>query len=110
MGVDGDVIRTKGINYDVDNTFVYTNSTITTKIENKGGIMLWGKWDIMWDFEYCGYFGIYGTPSKHLPVQVGDRKISWTLDSDGYPTKCVTTGATGGYSDWYNGTIYFEWE
>lgn len=43
---DGDVIRTKGINYDVDNTFVYTNSTITTKIENKGGIMLWGKWDM----------------------------------------------------------------
>lgn len=105
---DGDLVRIKGTSGEnVDAELKYTNSTVTSKIENKGGIMLFYDWQIMWDYEYVYWLGIYGNASKHLPVKVGDFTYTWTLDSDGYPTKCVTSGNP--YGDGPT-TYYFEWE
>lgn len=102
---DGDISRIDG-SYSGDNTVAYTNSTVTTPIENKGGIMLMAEWGIMWDYEYFYWFGIYGAATKHLPVQVGNVTCDWTLDNQGYPTVCEITGLD--YADKL--TYHFEWE
>ena len=82
-----------------------TNNKVNAPIENKGGIMLLSEWGIMWDYEYYYWFGIYGKSTKHLPVKVGNNTFDWTLDKQGYPTKCVFHRADGMQA------IYtFEWE
>lgn len=97
--------------------FVYTNSEISTPIENKGGIMMITDLDILEDYEYLCWFGIFGKATKHLPVEViierdygsdpylsSERKIyayEWILDEQGYPVKCIKNGDV----------IYeYEWE
>lgn len=100
---DGDINTIESS--DGTSSFEYTNATVTTPIDNKGGIMLLSDWNIMWDYEYYYWFGIYGKSTKHLPVKVGDVTFNWTLDSKGYPTKCEVKDNS--YSDY---TLYFEWE
>ncbi len=87
-------------------SFSYTNSTVTTPIENKGNIMLLSDWKVMDDYEYFYWFGIYGKAIKHLPVKVGDVTFDWTLDSEGYPVECERGEGTYTESRIY----YFEWE
>lgn len=100
---DGDINTIESS--DGKSSFEYTNATVTTPIDNKGGIMLLSDWNIMWDYEYYYWFGIYGKSTKHLPVKAGDVTFNWTLDSKGYPTKCEVKDNS--YSDY---TLYFEWE
>lgn len=97
--------------------FVYTNSEISTPIENKGGILMITDLNIIEDLEYFCWFGIFGKASKHLPVEViwesdpGSNPYSspkrevyeyeWVLDEQGYPVKCIKNGDV----------IYeYEWE
>lgn len=105
---NGDIIKHEA-SYSDDDDFVkiyyYTNNKVNAPIENKGGIMLLSEWGIMWDYEYYYWFGIYGKSTKHLPVKVGNNTFDWTLDKQGYPTKCVFHRADGMQA------IYtFEWE
>lgn len=102
---DGDINRVQG-SYSGSKSFEYTNATVTTPIDNKGGIMLMSEWGIMWDFEYYYWFGIYGKATRHLPVRAGQATYDWTLDNQGYPTTCVVKGLD------YTGerTYHFEWE
>ena len=102
---DGDIVNASS-SYEGSKSFTYTNTEVTSPIENKGGIMLMGDWGIMWDWEYYYWFGIYGAATKHLPVRVGDATFSWTLDSQGYPTQCVVNDPEGDGVD----TYHFEWE
>lgn len=87
-------------------TFSYTNEDVRTPIENKGAIMLMSEWQIMWDWEYFYWFGVYGKAAAHLPVRVGTKHFEWTIDEDGFPTRCVITGE---YED-ERSEIRFEWE
>lgn len=118
----GDAIKyEKNINDNYGRTdivqFVYTNSEISTPIENKGGILMISDLSILDDFEYLCWFGIFGKASKHLPVEViwesdpGSDPYSspkrevyeyeWVLDEQGYPVKCIKNGDV----------IYeYEWE
>lgn len=91
--------------------FAYTDSNISTPIPNKGGIMLMSDWNMMWDWEYYYWFGIYGKAIAHLPVKVGDSTFSWTLDGDGYPIECVVVKKDNGYyPTTYTKTYKFTWE
>lgn len=100
---NGDITRIYNT-YDENKTFVYVNDTVTSPIENKGGIMLLSDWGIMLDWEYYYWFGIYGNATKHLPVKVGDNTYNWTLDNKGYPTSCKVE------RDYHEWTYCFEWE
>lgn len=100
---NGDITRIYNT-YDENKTFVYVNDTVTSPIENKGGIMLLSDWGIMLDWEYYYWFGIYGKATKHLPVKVGDDTYNWTLDKKGYPTSCKVK------RDYHEWTYCFEWE
>lgn len=100
---NGDITRIYNT-YDENKTFVYVNDTVTSPIENKGGIMLLSDWGIMLDWEYYYWFGIYGKATKHLPVKVGDNTYNWTLDKKGYPTSCKVK------RDYHEWTYCFEWE
>lgn len=102
---DGDIVNINS-SYEGSKSFAYTNAEVTSPIANKGGIMLLSDWGIMWDWEYYYWFGIYGTATKHLPVSVGNTTFSWTLDSQGYPTKCVVDDHE---SDGMV-TYHFDWE
>lgn len=86
-------------------TFSYTNEVVRTPIENKGAIMLMSDWHIMWDWEYFYWFGVYGKATAHLPVRVGSKSFEWTIDNNGYPTRCVITNQYDEQSE-----IKFEWE
>lgn len=100
---NGDITRIYP-SYGDNKTFVYVNDSVTSPIENKGGIMLLSDWNIMGDWEYYYWFGIYGKATKHLPVKVGDDTYNWTLDKKGYPTSCKVE------TDEYVWTYCFEWE
>ena len=100
---NGDITRIYP-SYGDNKTFVYVNDSVTSPIENKGGIMLLSDWNIMGDWEYYYWFGIYGKATKHLPVKVGDYTYNWTLDNKGYPTSCKVDGY------YYERTYRFEWE
>lgn len=100
---NGDITRIYP-SYGDNKTFVYVNDSVTSPIENKGGIMLLSDWNIMGDWEYYYWFGIYGKATKHLPVKVGDNTYNWTLDKKGYPTSCKVE------TDEYVWTYCFEWE
>lgn len=106
---DGDIINAESSLYG-SKMFEYTNGTVTSPIENKGGIMMMNNWRIMWDFEYYYWFGIYGKATRHLPVKVGNDTYDWTLDGQGYPAKCVVTYAEDADYSEGSDTYYFEWE
>ena len=101
---DGDMIATS--NREGSSRFEYTNNEVTTPIENVGNVMLFSEWNVMYDYEYFYWFGIYGRASKHLPVKMDSYTMSWTLDSRKYPTKCVLKNSSG--KALY--TFTFEWE
>lgn len=85
----------------------YTNTTVTTPIENKGGIMFFSEWGGLEDYLSRYYwFGLYGKATRHLPVKAGEASYEWTLDGQGYPTKCVAKEYEGDSPRIY----YFEWE
>lgn len=101
---DGDISSTYS-RYNGTVNLSYTNSKVTSAIENKGGLMLLDEWGVMWDWEYFAYFGIYGVAPKHLPVKAGGNTFDWTLDSKGYPSQVAITDDEGDTE-----TIYFEWQ
>ena len=105
--IEGDIIST--ITYICkEQTWRYTDSKVTSPIPNKGNIKLYGKWDIMYDYEYYTFFDVFGNGPKHLPVKVGNCSYDWTLDSDGYPTKVLITYTDGEYKS--DQELSFTWK
>lgn len=88
-------------------TIAYTSETV------KGCIMLWDDtFGVdMDEMQYAYYAGLLGKVTKHLPVscsedngdEVNNHTATWTLNSNGYPTKVIISD--GNYSD----EITFSW-
>lgn len=108
---DGDITKVKQTGDDeednLEQTILYTSSSIATPIENKGCVMLFDEtfgidMDEMW---YAYYAGLLGKATKHLPVGIRDEEetdyFEWTINGQGYPTRWS--------SDWGE-TFSFTWE
>lgn len=101
---DGDITR---VNFtdgesNTENYFAtvyYTNSTVTTKIQNKGCVMFYDEMFTV-DIDrliYAYYAGMLGKATKHLPMSLtqyypvyGDSytdEFNWEFNSDGFPIK-----------------------
>lgn len=83
----------------------YTSEAVASAINNKASIMLFDEtFGIdMDEMRYAYWAGLLGKATKHLPVKsVNDRyteTYEWTLNSNGYPQKMVSTG--NGWNDEY---------
>lgn len=101
---DGDITRVNFIDGESSSenftaTVYYTNSTHTTKVENKGCVMFYDETFCV-DIDhlvYAYYAGMLGKATKHLPMSLiqnypeyGDSdtyEFNWEFNSDGFPIK-----------------------
>ena len=99
--------------YKINRTYKYTNDEVATPIENKTDILFicYGRETFM--LNNCNR---YGVPCKNLPVSIinetsgSEQRITWTLDSDGYPIKAERYYFTDGEPSKIISTQEFIWE
>lgn len=84
-----------------DVSISYTNSKVSSPIQNLGGVMLWDHcfYIDMDEMKYAYYAGLLGKSTKHLPVLLTDHdydneteSFDWILNSDGLPIEMIWNG------------------
>lgn len=98
--------------YEINWQYKYTNDEVTTPIVNKTDI-LFSCYCNDHMIDYCNRYGI---PCKNLPVSIinvkngTEKRIKWSLDSDGYPIKAERYYFTDGKPSKIISTQEFIWE
>lgn len=91
----------------------YTNSTISTPIDNIGGVMMFDEtFGVDMDEMAPAYYaGLLGTATKHLPLVQKHRdtvaNFVWTLNDKNLPVKLVSTTVYDSWTESYEYT--FAW-
>lgn len=111
---NGDVVKVSESDLDGDRSqsdISYTDATVTSPIENKGGIMLFDDtFDVDLDeMSYAYYAGLLGKATRHLPVRCqeipepGDAveysTFTWSFNANGLPVSMVETEYHGTWSN-----------
>lgn len=115
---DGNITKVVEVDEDGDRdtyTIAYTDDTVKTAIENKGGVMLFDDtFNIDMDEMAAAYYaGLLGKATKSLPVVLTDEEygdkttFAWTLNADGLPTKMTATQVSE-WGNWSDDTT-FRW-
>lgn len=117
---DGNIINFKSslidrvnYSYEINRKYKYTNDEVATPIENKTDILFTCYGSETFMLNNCNR---YGVPCKNLPVSIinetsgSEQRITWTLDSDGYPIKAERYYFTDGKPSKIISTQEFIWE
>lgn len=104
---DGNIVKVQNYHEGryYESAILYTSSSASSPIDNKGCVMLFDQtFDIDLDeYGYAYYAGLLGKATKHLPVGISNEEgtyyHNWALNASGFPTKFV-----GRYN-----TFNFEW-